>query len=158
RRGPRGEGRRAPAGGRARLRGRPLRQPHRAPPAPIGQGPRGVSFPHFTEGAAMSRTNPELLRSAGVAALGSFLFGFDTAVISGATEALRLHYALTSQSLGLTVASALLGTILGSIGVGRPTETNGRRPVLRALAVLYFVSALGCGFAWSWEALLVCRF
>ena len=106
----------------------------------------------------MSRLNPQLLRSAGVAALGSFLFGFDTAVISGATEALRSHYGLSSQMLGLTVASALLGTILGSLGVGRPSESHGRRPVLRALAVLYFVSALGCGLAWNWPALLFFRF
>lgn len=106
----------------------------------------------------MSRLNPHLLRSAGVAALGSLLFGFDTAVISGATEALRLHYGLSSQLLGLTVASALLGTILGSLAVGPPLETYGRRPVLRGLAVLYVVSAVGCGAAWSWTALLVFRF
>ena len=79
----------------------------------------------------MPSLNPQLLRSAAVAALGSFLFGFDSAVISGATEALRLHYALSSQALGFTVASALLGTILGSLGVGPPAETYGRRPVLR---------------------------
>jgi sugar porter (SP) family MFS transporter len=102
--------------------------------------------------------NPQLLRSAGVAALGSFLFGFDTAVISGATEALRLYYGLSAQMLGLTVASALLGTIVGSIGVGSPAETYGRRPVLRALAVLYVVSAVGCGFAWNWSALVFFRF
>ncbi len=106
----------------------------------------------------MSRLNPQLLRSAGVAALGSFLFGFDTAVISGATEALRLNYGLSSQRLGLTVASALLGTILGSIGAGRPSERHGRRPVLSTLAVLYFVSAVGCGLAWNWPSLLLFRF
>jgi sugar porter (SP) family MFS transporter len=106
----------------------------------------------------MPSLNPQLLRSAGVAALGSLLFGFDTAVISGATEALRLYYGLTSQALGLTVASALLGTIVGSIGVGPPAETYGRRPVLRGLAVLYVVSALGCGLAWSWPGLVFFRF
>jgi sugar porter (SP) family MFS transporter len=106
----------------------------------------------------MSPLNAQLLRSAGVAALGSLLFGFDTAVISGATEALRLAYGLSSQLLGLTVASALLGTILGSLGVGPPLEAYGRRPVLRALAVLYVVSALGCGLAWNWPALLFFRF
>ncbi len=106
----------------------------------------------------MHHLNPQLLRSAAVAALGSLLFGFDTAVISGATDALRLHYSLSSQLLGLTVASALLGTILGSLGVGSPLETYGRRPVLRALAVLYVVSALGCGLAWNWTALLCFRF
>ena len=106
----------------------------------------------------MRSLNPQLLRSAGVAALGSFLFGFDTAIISGATEALRLHYSLSSQLLGLTVASALLGTILGSLGVGPPLERYGRRPVLRGLALIYVVSALGCGLAWNWTALLAFRF
>ena len=106
----------------------------------------------------MRPLNPQLFRSAGVAALGSFLFGFDTAVISGATEALRLHYDLSSQLLGLTVASALLGTIVGSLAVGPPLERSGRRPVLRWLALIYVVSALGCGLAWNWTALLAFRF
>ena len=106
----------------------------------------------------MRPLNPHLLRSAGVAALGSFLFGFDTAVISGATEALRLHYDLSSQRLGLTVASALLGTIVGSLAVGPPLERYGRRPVLRGLALVFVVSALGCGLAWNWAALLAFRF
>ena len=101
---------------------------------------------------------PPLVRSAAVASLGSLLFGFDTAVISGATEALRGHFALGSQQLGFTVASALLGTILGSLAVGSPLESRGRRPVLRGLAVLYVVSALGCGLAWSWPALVFFRF
>ncbi|MGD9905001.1 MAG: sugar porter family MFS transporter [Vicinamibacterales bacterium] len=100
----------------------------------------------------------DLLRSATVAALGSLLFGFDTAVISGATEALRGVYGLSAQALGFTVASALVGTILGSIGVGPPAERYGRRPVLRGLAVLYVISALGCGLAWSWTALVAFRF
>lgn len=102
--------------------------------------------------------NPQLLRSAAVAALGSFLFGFDTAVISGATEALRAVYDLSAQRLGLTVASALVGTVIGSIAVGPPAEAWGRKPVLRMLAVLYVVSALGCGLAWNWPALLFFRF
>ncbi len=106
----------------------------------------------------MRPLNPQLLRSAGVAALGSFLFGFDTAIISGATEALRQHYDLSSLRLGFTVASALLGTIVGSLAVGPPLEVYGRRPVLRGLALVFVVSALGCGLAWSWTALLGFRF
>ena len=106
----------------------------------------------------MASLNSQLLRSAAVASLGSFLFGFDTAVISGATEALRLHYGLDSPQLGFTVASALIGTIVGSIAVGAPLEARGRRPVLRGLAALYVVSALGCGLAWSWPMLLAFRF
>jgi len=106
----------------------------------------------------MSRLNPELLKSAGVAALGSFLFGFDTAVISGTTDALRLRFSLSEAELGFTVASALLGTIVGSVASGGPAETHGRRVVLRALAALYFVSAVGCAFAWDWLSLVVFRF
>jgi SP family xylose:H+ symportor-like MFS transporter len=106
----------------------------------------------------MSRLTTQLLWSAAVAALGGFLFGFDTAVISGATDALRLRFTLGSNQLGFTVASALIGTIFGSIGAGTPSERYGRRPVLRALAVLYLVTALGCGLAWSWLSLLVFRF
>jgi sugar porter (SP) family MFS transporter len=106
----------------------------------------------------MNRLNPELVRAAAVAALGSFLFGFDTAVISGTTDALRLRFGLTNAQLGFTVASALIGTILGSLGSGGPAERRGRRVVLQALAVLYFVSALGCALAWDWVSLLVFRF
>ena len=51
-----------------------------------------------------------------VAALGGLLFGFDTAVISGTTDALRARFVLTDGLLGFTVASALIGTIVGSIG------------------------------------------
>lgn len=106
----------------------------------------------------MASVNRQLLQSAGVASLGSFLFGFDTAVISGATDALRLHFSLDASRLGFTVASALIGTIVGSIAVGGPLETRGRRLVLRALALVYVVSAVGCGVAWSWSALVAFRF
>lgn len=106
----------------------------------------------------MVRPNARLLWSAAVAALGGFLFGFDTAVISGATEALRLRFALGSNQLGFTVASALLGTIAGSIAAGPPSERYGRLPVLRVLAVLYFLSAVGCGIAPGWGVLLFARF
>jgi sugar porter (SP) family MFS transporter len=106
----------------------------------------------------MRRPNGRLLWSAAVAALGGFLFGFDTAVISGATEALRWRFVLDSFPLGFPVASALLGTFAGSIAAGPPSERYGRRPVLRALAVLYFLSAAGCGLASNWLVLLLSRF
>jgi MFS transporter, SP family, xylose:H+ symportor len=104
------------------------------------------------------KLNHYLLGSTLVAALGAFLFGFDTAVISGTTEALRQVFQLSSGQLGLTVASALIGTILGSIAAGYPAEQLGRKRTLIGLAVLYFVSALGCGLAWSWSSLVVFRF
>jgi sugar porter (SP) family MFS transporter len=98
-----------------------------------------------------------LLISAVVAALGSLLFGFDTAVISGTTEALRQVFTLNDNLLGFTVSSALIGTMVGSLLVGRPADWWGRRPVLAMLAVLFVISALGCALAWDWYALLFFR-
>src|SRR5215469_3922156 len=102
--------------------------------------------------------NLYLLGCAIVAALGGLLFGFDTAVISGAIEALRNKFALSDNLLGFTVASALIGTILGSIGAGRPADAIGRRGALTLLGLLYFISALGCAFSWDWWSFLVFRF
>lgn len=102
-----------------------------------------------------------------VAALGGFLFGFDTAVISGTTEDLRRVFGLTSEFwLGFTVASALIGTILGALAAGRPADRLGRRNSLYYVGVLYFVSALGsawpldwlCGSGASWGWFLFFRF
>jgi len=98
-----------------------------------------------------------LLLSAIVAALGSLLFGFDTAVISGTTEALRQVYELNDNLLGCTVSSALFGTMVGALLVGRPADWWGRRPVLALLAVLFVIAALGCALAWNWHALLFFR-
>ena len=99
-----------------------------------------------------------VLGAAGVAALGGFLFGFDTAVISGTTGALKALYGLTGNELGFTVASGLIGTILGSLLASAPSERYGRRPVLRAVAVLFLVASLGCGLAVGWPMLVAARF
>jgi MFS transporter, SP family, xylose:H+ symportor len=99
-----------------------------------------------------------LALSALVAALGSFLFGFDTAVISGTTGALRSVFHLSDGMLGFTVSSALLGTMVGALGMARPAERWGRRPMLALLAVLFLVSAAGSAFAWNWYALIFFRF
>jgi len=101
--------------------------------------------------------NSVLLRSTVVAALGGLLFGFDTVVISGTTQALTDLFHLSPLALGVTVSSALAGTIVGSMLAGIPGDAYGRRDSLRILAVLYFVSAVGCGFAWSWTALVIFR-
>ena len=113
-------------------------------PAHIGQGPRSL--------------NRHLIKSTVVAALGGLLFGFDTAVIAGTTADLARTYSLSPGSLGLTVAIALWGTVVGAISAGIPGDRYGRRDSLRGLAVLYLVSALGCGFAWNWYSLVVFRF
>src|SRR4051812_28833561 len=98
--------------------------------------------------------NPYLIRSTAVAALGGLLFGFDTAVIAGTTGALANVYHLFPKLLGLTVAAALWGTIIGSILAGIPGDRFGRRDSLRVMAILYILSALGCAFAWDWNSLV----
>jgi len=108
--------------------------------------------------AAKPGFNLYLLGCALVAALGGLLFGFDTAVISGTTDALRAKFTLSDNLLGFTVASALIGTILGSIGAGKPADVIGRRGALAALGVIYFVSSLGCAFSWDWWSFLAFRF
>ena len=102
-------------------------------------------------------TNTYLLRSTVVAALGGLLFGFDTAVIAGATRALSTVYALTPAMLGVTVSSALAGTVIGSAVAGRPADRYGRKASLGVLAVLYVLTSIGCAVAWSWEAFLFFR-
>lgn len=105
-----------------------------------------------------SALNSVLIRSTIVAALGGLLFGFDTAVIAGATGALTSLFHLTPGSLGLTVAVALWGTIAGALLAGIPGDRYGRRDSLRVLAVLFFLSALGCAAAWSWLSFVTFRF
>jgi SP family xylose:H+ symportor-like MFS transporter len=110
-----------------------------------------------------------LLRSAVIAALGGLLFGFDTAVISGTEGTLKLIFADTYESFsrfignpgswhGFTVATALIGTIIGSILVGKPADRYGRRTILFVLGALYLISALGSALAWNWGSLVVFRF
>jgi len=93
-----------------------------------------------------------------VGALGGLLFGFDTAVIAGTTHSLTAVYGLSPRALGLTVAMALIGTIIGAMSAGIPGQKWGGRETLRILAVFYVLSALGCAFAWNWYVLLAARF
>ena len=101
--------------------------------------------------------NRYLLRSAIVAALGGLLFGFDTAVIAGATRALSEIFHLSPVMLGVTVSSALWGTVIGSIIAGAPSDRFGRKASLQALAVLYVLTAVGCAVAWDWYSFLFFR-
>jgi len=102
--------------------------------------------------------NRYLIKGTAVGALGGLLFGFDTAVIAGATYQLTQVFELSAEQLGITVAIALVGTVIGAMSAGAIGQKFGGRDTLRVLAVLYVISALGSGFAWSWHALLVARF
>jgi MFS family permease len=102
--------------------------------------------------------NSHVIKGTVVGALGGLLFGFDTAVISGTTQALTSTYHLSPKLLGVTVTSALIGTVIAALGAGIPGQRYGRRDTLRVMAIFYVISALGCAFAWNWPALIAFRF
>ncbi|HXL55107.1 MAG TPA: sugar porter family MFS transporter [Chitinophagaceae bacterium] len=98
------------------------------------------------------------VRIALIAALGGFLFGFETAVISGAEKTIQQLWHLESFLQGLTVASSLIGTVVGSIVAARPAQHYGRKKVLLFIAVMYLLSALGCALSPLWVLFIFCRF
>jgi len=104
------------------------------------------------------RPNIHLMKATLTGALGGLLFGFDTVVISGAIDALVRLYGLSPHQMGETVAIGLVGTVVGSLGAGVVGQRLGGREALRMTAVLYVVSAIGCGLAWDWPAFMVFRF
>ena len=82
-----------------------------------------------------------------VAALGGFLFGYDTAIISGTLSFVRDQFALTSISEGWFVSSALVGCVAGVAGAGILSDRFGRKISLLLAAFLFFLSAMGCMLA-----------
>ena len=92
-----------------------------------------------------------------VATFGGLLFGYDTGVINGALEPLQDSLGTTPAIEGVLVSSILAGAALGAVTVGRLSDAIGRRPTIRALAVLFFVAALACVAAPSWELLTAAR-
>lgn len=97
-------------------------------------------------------------RNAIVAALGGFLFGFDTAVISGVETSIQQLWQLDKVSHGFTVASALLGTVIGSLVAGKPAEKYGRKRVLQAIGLLYIVTSIVTALTPSWLPFVIFRF
>src|SRR6185437_16186270 len=104
------------------------------------------------------RPNLNLMKATLTGALGGLLFGFDTVVISGAIDSLVRLYHLSPQNKGLTVAIGLVGTVIGALGAGQAGQKMGSRETLRITAILYVVSAAGCGLAWNWSSFLIFRF
>src|SRR5215467_11512601 len=84
-----------------------------------------------------------------VAAIGGFLFGFDSGVINGAVDALAHAFGTRAATTGFAVASVLLGCALGAFVAGTVADRHGRRPTMLLNAVLFLFSAVATGLAGS---------
>lgn len=91
--------------------------------------------------------NPQIILWSVTSALAGFLFGFDTVVISGAEQTIQRLWDLSPAWHGMAIASALYGTVIGSLLGGWPTDRFGRKPTLLLIGVLYCVGAAGSAFA-----------
>ncbi len=103
------------------------------------------------------RLNGRLFFWSLTSALAGFLFGFDTVVISGAEQKIQTLWNLGAGMHGIAMASALYGTVLGSLVGGWPTDRFGRKTTLLWLGVLYLISAIGTAFATDVYFFIVAR-
>ena len=110
-----------------------------------------------TAKAPSTETGGSVVLIASVAALAGFLFGYDSAVINGATEAIRSQFGVGPGPLGFAVASALIGAALGAFMGGSISDRIGRVAVMKIAAVLFLVSAVGSGLAPEIYTLVVFR-
>ncbi|QPC98034.1 sugar porter family MFS transporter [Qipengyuania soli] len=92
-----------------------------------------------------------------VAALAGFLFGFDTAVISGAEQAVQRVWSMSDAVHGLAISAALWGTVIGALMGGWPADRFGRKQTLIWIGVLYAVSAIGSALAWDPVSFMIFR-
>lgn len=93
-----------------------------------------------------------------VASLGGLLFGFDTAVISGAERQIQSVFGLSDFAHGFTMATALIGTIIGALFCGKPAEKYGRKKSLIVIGILYLISAVFSGAIVNWYSFMFFRF
>ncbi len=117
-------------------------------------GGNEIMTPH-TESSDYVSSGRSAVRIAGVAALGGLLFGYDSAVINGAVDAVQKDFGIDNKVLGFAVASALLGAAAGALTAGRIADRIGRLAVMKIAAVLFFISAIGTALAPSvWVVVL----
>lgn len=88
-----------------------------------------------------------ILRICGIAALGGILFGYDTAVISGAIEALKTYFSLSPAETGWAVSNVVIGCVIGAFAAGPLAARWGRKKALMLAALLFTVSAVGAALA-----------
>jgi SP family arabinose:H+ symporter-like MFS transporter len=92
-----------------------------------------------------------------VAALGGFLFGYDTAVISGVVPLLTTKFMLTDRLVGYAVSSAIVGCIIGSFSAGPISDRVGRKKVLIFTAILFAISSVGAALVGSLTGFVLFR-
>ncbi|MFV0536406.1 MAG: sugar porter family MFS transporter [Dysgonomonas sp.] len=92
-----------------------------------------------------------------VAALGGFLFGYDTAVISGTIAQVSTQFSLDAISQGWYVGCALVGSIFGVLCAGVLSDNFGRKKTLMVAAILFSVSAIGCAVSSDFNHLVIAR-
>jgi sugar porter (SP) family MFS transporter len=97
------------------------------------------------------------VRIALIAALGGFLFGFETVVISGAEQTLEKLWQLNKLTQGITVASSIFGTIIGAAVAGIPARRYGRKKTLQVISLFFIVAALGCALVTAWGGFIAFR-
>ena len=92
-----------------------------------------------------------------VAAIGGILFGYDTAVISGTTEVVKMQFGLSTGGEGWYVGCALIGSILGVLVAGMLSDFLGRKKTMLISAVLFSISAIGCAASGNFTQLVIYR-
>ena len=92
------------------------------------------------------------------AAMGGFLFGYDTAVINGGEQQIQSVWSLSSLMHGLVMSAALWGTVIGAMTGGKICDRFGRKPTLFGVGVLYLLSAAWSAFAGGPYSLMLARF
>lgn len=105
-----------------------------------------------------SKTNIKVFTWSIIVALGGFLFGFDTAVISGVEKHIQELFNLSAFWHGFTISSALIGTVTGALIAGRPADRFGRKPILFIIAGLYVLTAIGSALANDMTSFIIFRF
>lgn len=98
-----------------------------------------------------------ILRICGIAALGGILFGYDTAVISGAIEALKTYFDLSPAETGWAVSNVVIGCVVGAFGAGPLAGRYGRKKALVVAAFLFTVSAVGAALATTFTWFVIYR-
>src|SRR5882762_4072492 len=124
---------------------------HEPPPGVTAQSNESGSAGPVTTAAQhdKKRNHFYVLWLSGVAAIGGFLFGFDSGVINGAVDALANAFGTRAAGTGFAVASVLLGCAVGAFVAGTIADIYGRRPTMLLNAVLFLASAVGTGLAGS---------